>query len=261
MNALAGLKNLAKGQYGGQMPTSEESRRQERGFEESLHYVLTYGSHADILTFLMRREELRTTLRYWQHQQLDADLFIHHIFYPQLANGGLNVLMDELQQLDDAQFTAWRLPLLQTCRHLEQQQQLSSLYQLQLLLKDPIRASMTCVKFYALQCENFQKLHANAQHLLAALRHLQGELDMAEWEHLQRQQARRNSVSSTASVRGACFAMQMDARALNGHINTIRRQLEVAKFLDKCEREQPPDEPLRTSSNPTGDPSPSLTYS
>jgi len=59
MNALAGLKNLAKGQYGGQMPTSEESRRQERGFEESLHYVLTYGSHADILTFLMRREELR----------------------------------------------------------------------------------------------------------------------------------------------------------------------------------------------------------
>ncbi|XP_039490936.1 zinc finger FYVE domain-containing protein 26 homolog [Drosophila santomea] len=246
MNALAGLKNLAKGHYGGQMPVSEESRRQERGFEESLHYVLTYGSNGDILTFLMRREELRAALRYWQHQQLDADLFIHHIFYPQLANGGLTVLMDELQQLHDAQFTAWRLPLLQTCRHLEQQQQLSSLYQLQLLLRDPIRASMTCVKFYALQCENFQKLHANAQHLLAALRHLQGELDMSEWEHLQRQQGRRNSVSSTASVRGACFAMQMDARALNGHINTIRRQLEVAKFLDKCEREQAQDEPLKT---------------
>ncbi|XP_017008563.2 zinc finger FYVE domain-containing protein 26 homolog [Drosophila takahashii] len=246
MNALAGLKSITKGQYGGQIQATEESRRQERGFEESLHYVLTYGSHSDILNFLMSREELRAALRYWQHQQLDADLFIQYIFQPQLANGGLTALMDELHQLDDAQLSAWRLPLLQTCRHLEQNQQLSSLYQLQLLLKDPIRASMTCVKFYPLQCENFQKLHANSQHLLSAHMHLQGELDLAEWEHLQRQQGRRSSVASGASVRGACFAMQMDARALNGHINTIRRQLEVAKFLAKCEREQAPDEPLRT---------------
>ncbi|KAI8044157.1 zinc finger FYVE domain-containing protein 26 homolog [Drosophila gunungcola] len=246
MNALAGLKNIAKGHYGGQIAASEESRRQERGFEESLHYVLTYGSHGDILTFLMRRDELRAALRYWQHQQLDADLFIQHIFQPQLANGGLPALIGELQKLDDAQLSAWRLPLLQTCRHLEQHQQLSSLYQLQLLLKDPIRASMTCVKFYPLQCENFQKLQANAQHLISAHMHLQGELDLAEWEHLQRQQARRGSVASGASVRGACFAMQMDARALNGHINTIRRQLEVAKFLAQCEQEQAPNKALKT---------------
>ncbi|KAH8283761.1 hypothetical protein KR054_000912 [Drosophila jambulina] len=251
MNALAGLRNIAKGNYGGQIPASEEGRRQERGFEESLHYVLTYGSHSDILTFLMRRDELRAALRYWQLQQLDADLFIQHIFQPHLQCGTLPLLVDELQQMEDAQLSSWRLPLLQTCRHLEQQQQLNSLYQLQLLLKDPIRASMTCVKFYALNCENFQKMQANAQHLVSAHMHLQGELDLAEWEHLQRQQqqqqqGRRGSGASTASVRGACFAMQMDARALNGHINTIRRQLEVVKFLAKCEREQPPDEPLKT---------------
>lgn len=247
MNALAGLRNIAKGHYGGQIPTSEEGRRQERGFEESLHYVLTYGSHGDILTFLMRRDELRAGLRYWQLQQLDSDLFIQHIFQPHLHCGTLPLLVDELQQMEDAQLSSWRLPLLQTCRHLEQQQQLNSLYQLQLLLKDPIRASMTCVRFYPLHCENFQKLQANAQHLVSAHMHLQGELDLAEWEHLQRQQqGRRGSGASAASVRGACFAMQMDARALNGHINTIRRQLEVAKFLAKCEREQASDEPLKT---------------
>ncbi|EDW29212.1 GL18532 [Drosophila persimilis] len=254
MNALANLKNIAKGHYGGHghAVVSDESRRQERGFEESLHYVLTYGSQGDILSFLMHREELRAALRYWQQQQLDTDLFIQHIFQLQLATGNLPALVEELQQLDDPQLGAWRLPLLQTCRHLEQQQQLNSLYQLQLLLKDPIRASMTCVKFYPLQCENFQKLQANAQHLLAAHMHLQGELDLAEWEHLQRQQqGRRVSVvsaqGSSGSSHGACFAMQMDARALNGHINTIRRQMEVAKFLSQCEREQSPDEqPLRT---------------
>ncbi|XP_034669642.1 zinc finger FYVE domain-containing protein 26 homolog [Drosophila subobscura] len=252
MNALANLKNIAKGQYGqgqGHATVNEESRRQCRSFEESLHYVLTYGSQGDILCFLMQREEQRAALRYWQQQQLDTELFIQHIFQPQLATGSLPALVEELQLLDDAQLGAWRLPLLQTCRHLEQQQQLNSLYQLQLLLKDPIRASMTCVKFYALQCENFQKLQANAQHLLAAHMHLQGELDLAEWEHLQRQQhqGRRASVVSAGSTHGACFAMQMDARALNGHINTIRRQLEVAKFLSQCEREQSPEEqPLRT---------------
>ncbi|KAH8294946.1 hypothetical protein KR018_004572 [Drosophila ironensis] len=246
INALAGLKNIAKGNYGGKTSLSDESRRQERGFEESIHYVLTYGSHSDILTFLMRRNELRAALRYWQNQQLDVDLFIHHIFQPQLASGVLPQLIEELQQLDDAQLNGWRLPLLQTCRHLEQHQQLNSLYQLQLLLKDPIRASMTCVKFYPLQCENFQKLHGNAQHLTSAHMHLQGELDLAEWEHLQRQQERRGSVASGASVRGACFAMQMDPRALNGHINTIRRQMEVAKFLAQCERQQSLDEPLCT---------------
>ncbi|KAH8381950.1 hypothetical protein KR009_001129 [Drosophila setifemur] len=249
MNALAGLKNIAKGNYGGQSAgQSEEHRRQERGFEESLHYVLTYGSHGDILAFLMSRDEVKAALRYWQHQQLEADLFIQHVFQPQLASGRLPLLVEELQQLDDPQFTVWGLPLMQTCRHLEQQQQLNSLYQLQLLLKDPIRASMTCVKFYALQCENFQKLQANAQHLISAHMHLQGELDLAEWEHLQRKEQgqRRGSTMSGTSARGGCFTMEMDARALNGHINTIRRQMEVAKFLAQCEREQAPEEPLKT---------------
>ncbi|EDV42765.1 uncharacterized protein Dana_GF16864 [Drosophila ananassae] len=246
MNALAGLKNITKGNYGTLATPLEDNRRQERGFEESLHYVLTYGSHGDILAFLLGRNELRAALRYWKHQQLDADLFIQHIFQPQLASGSLPLLVDELQQLDDSQGSGWQLPLLQTCSHLVKHQQLNSLYQLQLLLKDPIRASMTCVKFYPLQCENFQRLHTNAQHLLSAQMHLQGELDLAEWELLQRQQGRRASVVSTASTRDASFAMQMDARALNGHINTIRRQIEVAKFLALCEREQPPDEPLRT---------------
>ncbi|KAM8705661.1 hypothetical protein ACLKA7_010032 [Drosophila subpalustris] len=248
MNALANLKYIAKGQYGEQAVAigAEDNRqarqaRQSRDFEESLHYVLTYGSHTDILVFLMQRDELRAALRYWLQQQLETDMFIQHIFLVSLAAGRLPSLIEELQQVDpDAQLNAWRVTLLQTCRYLEQHQQLNSLYQLQLLLKDPVRASMTCVKFYPLHCENFQKLHANAQHLVSAHMHLQGELDLARWEYLQREQqaeGRRSSVvSNNAST---CITMQLDARALNGHINTIRRQTELAKFLAQCEREQP----------------------
>ncbi|XP_002000123.3 zinc finger FYVE domain-containing protein 26 homolog [Drosophila mojavensis] len=245
INALANLKHIAKGQYG--EPTVRnciEAHRQSRAFEESLHYVFTYGSHTDILQFLMQHDELRAALRYWQLQQLESDLFIQQIFQVSLAGGRLPALIEELQGLDsDTHLSAWRVPLLQTCRYLEQQQQLNSLYQLQLLLKDAVRASMTCVKFYPLHCDNFQKLHANAQHLMSAHMHLQGELDLAQWEHLQREQQRTGSrrasvVSSNTS--STCFAMQLDARTLNGHINTIRRQLELAKFLAQCEREQPP---------------------
>ncbi|ALC46367.1 CG5270 [Drosophila busckii] len=245
INALANLKLIAKGNYGepAAVITNEEEQRQTRSFEESIHYVLSYGSHADILQFLMQQEELRAALRYWQLHQLEAELFIQHIFQVSVAAGQLPTLIDQLQQLDsDGHMNTWRLPLLQTCRHLEQQQQLNSLYQLQLLLKDPVRASMTCVKFYALHCDNFQKLHANSQHLTSAHMHLQGELDLAQWEHMQREQqqpgSRRASTVSYSSI-STCFAMQMDARALNGHINTIRRQLELAKFLAICEREQP----------------------
>ncbi|XP_064554719.1 zinc finger FYVE domain-containing protein 26 homolog isoform X1 [Drosophila montana] len=246
INTLANLKYISKGQYGEPTVRSgAEDNRQSRTFEESLHYVLTYGSHADILQFLMQRDELRVALRYWQHQQLVSELFIHHIFQVSLAGGRLPVLIGELQQLDpDSQLSAWRVPLLQTCRYLEQHQQLNSLYQLQLLLKDYVRASMTCVKFYPLDCDNFQKLHANAQHLISAHMHLQGELDLAQWEHLQREQQqlagsrRASAVSSNVGI--TCFAMQLDARSLNGHINTIRRQMELAKFLAQCEREQPP---------------------
>ncbi|XP_060650775.1 zinc finger FYVE domain-containing protein 26 homolog [Drosophila nasuta] len=242
MNALAKLKHIAKGQYGETTVTVTVVSRHSRDFEESMHYVLTYGSHTDIIAFLMQRDELSAALRYWLHQQLETDVFIQHIFLITLAAGRLPTLIEELQQLEpDAHLNAWRLTLLQTCRYLEQHQQLNSLYQLQILLKDPVRASMTCVKFYPLHCDNFQKLHANAQQLTLAHMHLQGELDVARWEYLQREQqsdgGRRVSVAS--NMAGTCITMQLDARALNGHINTIRRQTEVAKFLAQCEREQP----------------------
>ncbi|XP_068156330.1 LOW QUALITY PROTEIN: zinc finger FYVE domain-containing protein 26 homolog [Drosophila tropicalis] len=246
MNSLASLKNISRGIYGARSQEDIRNRRQSRFFEESMHYVLTYGSHADILQLLMQHEELRAALRYWQQQQLDPNLFIQHIFLVALVQGRLPAMVQDLQQLDDRQMNAWRLPLLQTCRHLEQQQQLNSLYQLQLLLNDPIRASMTCVKFYALNCENFQRLHANSQHLLSAQMHLQGELDLSQWEHLQHEQGRRSSIANSKVAGGTCFAMQMDARALNGHINTIRRQMEVTKFLSRCEQDQPSRESLYT---------------
>ncbi|XP_004529516.1 zinc finger FYVE domain-containing protein 26 homolog [Ceratitis capitata] len=241
LNTLANLKHIAKGQY-------SELHSNFSGFEECLYYVLTYGSHTDVLQFLMRHHELNAALKYFLQQSLESEFFIHNIFLVSLRYGNLPTLMPQLQKLD-ASLGTWRVTLLQTCHYLETQNLLNSLYQLQLLLQDPVRASMTCVRFYSANCENFQHLHANAMHLRNAQQHLQTQLEQTQWEKVNLESMvrsnRRSSVGSRRSSMGsgantptaANFLMQMDARALNGHINTISMQLEVSKFLAQCDRE------------------------
>uniref|UniRef100_A0A0K8VZH0 Zinc finger FYVE domain-containing protein 26 n=1 Tax=Bactrocera latifrons TaxID=174628 RepID=A0A0K8VZH0_BACLA len=265
LNTLANLKHIAKGQYNelhnnlsGTHANLDNKSRQyvqhTRGFEECLYYVLTYGSHTDVLQFLMRHRELNAALKYLLQQNLESEYFIQNIFLVTLRYGNLPSLIEHMQKMD-ATLAIWRVTLLQTCHYLETQNHLNSLYQLQLLLHDPVRASMTCVRFYSANCESFQHLHANAMHLHNAQQHLQSQLELTQWDKVNfepllrnRQNSvgsRRSSVSSGANTPAAnmSFLMHMDARALNSHINTISMQLEVAKFLAHCERElSAPDE-------------------
>ncbi|XP_053948661.1 zinc finger FYVE domain-containing protein 26 homolog [Anastrepha ludens] len=267
LNTLANLKKITKGQYtevhsnfSGLHTNLDNKSRQylqhTRGFEECLHYVLTYGSHTDVLQFLMRHHELIATLKYYIEQNLETELFIQNIFLISLRNGAVPTLIEHMQKLD-ASLSIWRVTLLQTCHYLETQNLLNSLYQLQLLLQDPVRASMTCVRFYSKNCDSFQKLHANAMHLHNAHKHLQSQLEVTQWDKVDLEpmlRKRNSSVGSRRSSRGSgahtpalhsSFLMEMDARALNSHINTILMQLEVAKFLAHCEKESnPAEEPI-----------------
>lgn len=261
LNTLANLKRVSKGHYNGNNSSVASNQhhdplinrkqlfRKTQGFEECLYYLLTYGSHTDIIQFLMHHDDLIATLKYFLLQKLDADLFINHIYMELLKRGKVSMLIKHLLEFDN-RLMIWRSTLLQTCRYLETQNLLNSLYELQILLKDSIRASMTCVKFYTMNCENFQQLHQNAQHLLNARLHLQTELDNAQWDKINlnvssttttksnKNNSRRSSVSSnTGSTGSGHFFLQMDARSLNSHISTILNQLEVAKFLAKCEIE------------------------
>ncbi|XP_073823678.1 zinc finger FYVE-type containing 26 spastizin isoform X2 [Musca autumnalis] len=261
LNTLANLKRISKGQYttaangnstiATYTPTTLRKQLfcKTRGFEECIYYLLTYGSHTDVVQFLMNHNDLVATLKYFLLQKLDAEIFIQQIFMPLLRKGKIAMLIKLLMDLD-SRLVIWQPILLQTCRYLETQNLLNSLYELQILLKDPIRAAMTCVKFYSMDCENFQQQNFNAQHLHNARMHLQSELDNAQWEKInlltgsgkstKTAGSRRSSVSSTTGSiggGGGNFFLQMDAKSLNAHINTIQNQLEVAKFLAKCEAE------------------------
>ncbi|XP_055857193.1 zinc finger FYVE domain-containing protein 26 homolog [Episyrphus balteatus] len=238
LNTLANLKQLAKGQYTdntalNSLDNKRQILRQSRVFEECLHYVITYGSHSDIVDFFIRHKELSTALKYFVIQGQDVELFIHHIFLGFLRTGSVGELIQAMIDIDE-HLGIWKEAILGTCRFLETKNLLNCLYELQIILKDPVRASMTCVKFYSMNCQNFKQLHANALHLQNAHRHLQSELEMSQWERINVDQRNKQQQTKFNSI-----LMQMDAKSLNAHINTLLRQMDVAKFLAQCEEEQP----------------------
>lgn len=232
-NTLSNLKQIARGNYTELKSPNSKNRSTKktlsRIFEESIHYILTYGSHADIINFFIQKyDDLPSALKYFILQNVEAEIFIQHIYLKFLKTGKVPELIVQLFDIDDS-LLIWKETLITTCRYLESKNLLNSLYQLQVLLKDPVRASMTCVKFYSMHCSNFRDLHANAFHLHNANQHLQTELDLCQWENI--------SVEKKKTHDQLSFIMQMDARTLNGHINTISKQIEVAKFLARCETE------------------------
>ncbi|KAM7359354.1 zinc finger FYVE-type containing 26 spastizin [Cochliomyia hominivorax] len=250
LNTLASLKRIStnSANFTDTPVTRKVLFRKTRGFDECMYYVLTYGSHGDVIKFLMQHNDIMAALKYFLLQKLEADLFIHHILLEQLKKGQMPQLIHHLQEFD-SRLLLWRSVLLQACRYVETQNHLNTLYQLQLLLDDPIRASMTCVKFYTMNCNNYQQQHTNALHLRNAHLHLQTELENSKWENITynmqgnktakngNSSRRSSSASIASSTGGGTFQMQMDPRSLNAHINTILRQLDVAKFLAKCEIE------------------------
>ncbi|XP_058066985.1 zinc finger FYVE domain-containing protein 26 homolog [Anopheles bellator] len=242
LNTLANLRLVCQGEFSealakvdrqsvanGTPSRTTVSLMCTRLFEESMHYLLAYGSHQSIVVFLMKHQQTETAaLRYILMQHVDPEVFLHAILLPYLQRGQLETLVQHLTVLDETLYE-WRDHLRYVCRYLETNEMLNSLYSLQLLLKDPIRASMTCVRFYSMGCRTFNDLHAAEHHLKTSVTHLQNELELCNW-----QEVRLNSVGSTIETHPSLL-MKLDPKELNNHINTILLQLEVTKFLAKCE--------------------------
>lgn len=245
LHTLLSLKNVTRGIYDGNScdkPLSSNKKNNleskkcrklikcSRFYDECLYYLTRYGSHNSILTFLIKNEQLVTALKYFLYQNVDADTFINVIFLPFLINGKVEIIINLLMDMDDT-LLLWKEVIIKTCCYLEHKGLLNSLYHLQILLKDPVRASMTCVKFYSMNCSTYQELQNNSFHLMNAQKHLQTELELCQWEEISVPNPPSNVTEESKSI-----LMKMDSRTLNSHINTIWRQMEVTKFLAKCEQ-------------------------
>nr|XP_040222466.2 zinc finger FYVE domain-containing protein 26 homolog [Anopheles coluzzii] len=239
LSTLANLRNVCQGEFDGDVPgpNAERLARHDaasivlcsRLFEESMHYLLAYGSHASVVQFLMRYAQTEVAaLRYILAQRVEPDVFLQTVLLPYLQHGELETIVQRLSDIDDT-LLEWREYIRYACRYLEMNDMLNSLYSLQLLLKDPIRASMTCVRFYTTGCRTFADLQAAEHHLKTSVTHLQNELELCNW-----QEVRLNS-TGTAIETHHSLLMKLDPKELNNHINTILLQLDVTKFLATCE--------------------------
>lgn len=167
---------------------SEQHGLHSRFYTESIFYLVRYGRHIDILRFLVKYKQVTKALKYSRFLAIPADQFIQMIIMPYLKSGRMNVIIQKMIDMD-ATLMIWKEYIIQICLMLERRNLLNSLYQVQLLLKDTIRAAMTCVRFYAVNCTAYQDLRNNSHHLANAEQHLKSEL-LNFWQHAKRMEKR-----------------------------------------------------------------------
>lgn len=194
-------------------------------FDESLFYLNAYATHVDIVDYLIKHYQIVSALRYILIQKIDTDAFIQRIYYPCLRQNNVDIIFDYMMDVDET-LLMWKNYILQLCRHLEKRSSWKELYEIQVLIKDPIRASMTCVKFYTMNCGNYRDLMNNRQYLIKAQGHLEAEFDLAShWEDIKTSKdEKRNSL-----------IMKRDMKTLGNLLSLMSIQLDVAVFLAQCE--------------------------
>lgn len=209
-------------------------------YNECLYYLFKYASHMTILKFYIRHEDLHEALNYLIENRLPADAFIE-LYMACVQDGNTNILHATMRDIDPNLYV-WETYMRSICGFLEKNQMFNILYNLQLFMCDYIRAAMTCIKFYKQDATNFTELVDREYHLAEAQKHLKTELEQEQWVKvapiLERKLSTASSDSGNLPEKG--FALRINPRNIDRHINTIWRQIEVVKFLAECEAENRP---------------------
>lgn len=233
LNVMDNLKRIVEGDYG--PPSRKPSDKFEwqpkltvnnSYYEESLFYLMNYGGSLEFLIFFMKNNFVQQALRYCLAQQVPYEIFIQQVVIPTVKTGKLEDLIELMKKMDSS-LVMWKDHIMAICKHLERHRGFNCLYQLQIMTGDYVRAAMTCIKFYLDGSGNYSELNSKSHHLVDAKNHLQAELEKAE----------QKKVEAPEIGRRDGIALTWDLKAINAHINLISLQLEISKYLAKCESE------------------------
>ncbi|KAM4663559.1 zinc finger FYVE domain-containing protein 26 [Discoglossus pictus] len=189
-------------------------------YQECLYYLHTYGTHLGIIQFYMRHDLMREALLHLLNKDCPGDIFIEGIFVPSYEGGKLHMLENLLESID-ASLESWSPYLIDACKHLQQRNYYNILYELQQFMKDHVRAAMTCIRFFSHKAKNYRDLGDNQNWLTKSKDHLRIYL----------QEVSRSSRKKAFDT----FRKKMSATDISRHINTVELQLEVTRFLQRCE--------------------------
>uniref|UniRef100_A0A8C3A9L7 Zinc finger FYVE domain-containing protein 26 n=1 Tax=Cyclopterus lumpus TaxID=8103 RepID=A0A8C3A9L7_CYCLU len=191
--------------------------------QECLYYLNTYGTHMALINFYMRHDCVPEALTYLLNKECPDEVFLEGVLQPCLERGRLGMLQGILEKLDPGLDTCSRY-LIASCQFLQRRGYYNTLYQLQQFMMDQVRAAMTCIRFFTHGASSYLKLGEQQRWLVRAKEHLR--------TYLQEQQGRgagrkRSQVNS--------FRKMMSSSDVSRHMNTIELQLEVTRFLQRCE--------------------------
>lgn len=224
---LNNIKAISQGRYY-ELETS--SNGDNAFYHESLHYLISYGSHSAILEFFIRHEKFEECLTHVLDNKVEPETFFNSVYLTCLKNGCVERLHDAIKAKDPS-LSAWKNYIVFTCHSLETRKYLNTLYQIQIFTKDYVRASMSCIRFYVSGATDYTDLCSRSKFLLQAQKHLETELQAQSFAP-----KRRKSTGSQQSL-GSSFTLELELADVDRHINTISRQMEIAKFLRNGEQE------------------------
>ncbi|XP_038158670.1 zinc finger FYVE domain-containing protein 26 isoform X1 [Cyprinodon tularosa] len=192
-------------------------------FQECLYYLKTYGPHLAVISFYMRHNCETEALNYLLGKECPDEVFLEGVLQPCLERGNFSMLQGIMVKLDPSLDSCSRY-LIAACQFLQRKGYYHCLYQLQKFMTDHVRAAMTCIRFFTVGASSYIQLGEQQRWLARAKEHLK--------TYLQEQQSRgagRRKPSVTS------FRKTMSSSDVSRHMNTIELQLEVTRFLHRCE--------------------------
>uniref|UniRef100_A0A667YLE1 Zinc finger FYVE domain-containing protein 26 n=1 Tax=Myripristis murdjan TaxID=586833 RepID=A0A667YLE1_9TELE len=191
--------------------------------QECLYYLNTYGTHLALVSFYMRHDCMTEAVTHLLNKDCPEEVFLEGVLQPSLERGRLGMLQGILETLDPGLEGCSRY-LIAACQLLQRRGYYHTLYQLQQFMMDHVRAAMTCIRFFTHGANSYLQLGEQQRWLVRAKEHLR--------TYLQEQQG-RGAGRKKSGVNS--FRKMMSSSDVSRHMNTIELQLEVTRFLHRCE--------------------------
>lgn len=190
--------------------------------QESLYYLFLFGSHRDILSFLMRNRRWALAFPYILDHNLDFDDFLDAV----ILNAAVEMSEFELVVLmrgSNPSLEKWDPYLSKLCALYEKKNVLENLYNLQTSIQDDIRAALTCIKFFSNNCSNYRCFLQHGNYLAQAEFHLKREL---------KRQAMIPAAPSQQSIySNRSSKLILDPKKIEHHLKKIELQRKITQFL------------------------------
>lgn len=233
LNKINNLKDIENGSYNStkdKFAGFSSPRLDPVIYEECVYYLAKYGNSVSLVEFHLKYKQYEKLLRYMVEKRLSHEVFIH-IYMKCLKEGTVELLQAYMSQIDSS-LMIWQNYLRKICFHLEKQNLLNCLYQLQQYMGDYVRAAMTCIRFYEQNSSSFTDLVANKLFMEKSVEHLKQALEQEQWVDVSPVEMTESRMSfEEKSITNPLLIKKMSYRDIEKNMQTIHIQCQVTQFL------------------------------